>query len=161
MLVVIRLVMRRSEEHTSELQSLTNLVCRLLLEKKKSARSEEHTSELQSLTNLLCRLLLEKKISCPSWTNYNIDKRRFEIQVNAIPINVNLILIGFKLTLLVLDNIFYRISHNTPILAICNSHIKDYNLSLSSCQYAIFRIISFIATFLLDKTRQDFSDFGY
>src|SRR5437016_8484293 len=26
----------RSEEHTSELQSLTNLVCRLLLEKKKS-----------------------------------------------------------------------------------------------------------------------------
>src|SRR5258706_5968032 len=30
--VVLRV---RSEEHTSELQSLTNLVCRLLLEKKK------------------------------------------------------------------------------------------------------------------------------
>src|SRR5437016_12008232 len=29
------LVIDRSEEHTSELQSLTNLVCRLLLEKKK------------------------------------------------------------------------------------------------------------------------------
>src|SRR5438093_6659864 len=28
--------MERSEEHTSELQSLTNLVCRLLLEKKKN-----------------------------------------------------------------------------------------------------------------------------
>src|SRR5258706_10927327 len=28
----------RSEEHTSELQSLTNLVCRLLLEKKKTFR---------------------------------------------------------------------------------------------------------------------------
>src|SRR5438046_6671739 len=28
----------RSEEHTSELQSLTNLVCRLLLEKKKEER---------------------------------------------------------------------------------------------------------------------------
>src|SRR5258706_7889348 len=27
--------LQRSEEHTSELQSLTNLVCRLLLEKKK------------------------------------------------------------------------------------------------------------------------------
>src|SRR5438093_6725729 len=27
----------RSEEHTSELQSLTNLVCRLLLEKKKES----------------------------------------------------------------------------------------------------------------------------
>src|SRR5437016_8121868 len=29
----------RSEEHTSELQSLTNLVCRLLLEKKKKKKS--------------------------------------------------------------------------------------------------------------------------
>src|SRR5205814_10421696 len=29
------LVIRRSEEHTSELQSLRHLVCRLLLEKKK------------------------------------------------------------------------------------------------------------------------------
>src|SRR5437016_8824453 len=29
----------RSEEHTSELQSLTNLVCRLLLEKKKTTRT--------------------------------------------------------------------------------------------------------------------------
>src|SRR5438046_8341397 len=28
----------RSEEHTSELQSLTNLVCRLLLEKKKNIK---------------------------------------------------------------------------------------------------------------------------
>src|SRR5258706_5717050 len=31
-------VPRRSEEHTSELQSLTNLVCRLLLENKKQSR---------------------------------------------------------------------------------------------------------------------------
>src|SRR5258706_13576466 len=33
-------------------------------------RSEEHTSELQSLTNLVCRLLLEKKkmrMHTPSW----------------------------------------------------------------------------------------------
>ena len=29
----------RSEEHTSELQSLTNLVCRLLLEKKKKKKN--------------------------------------------------------------------------------------------------------------------------
>src|SRR5438093_7489739 len=28
---------------------------------EKSLRSEEHTSELQSLTNIVCRLLLEKK----------------------------------------------------------------------------------------------------
>src|SRR5262249_59908198 len=33
---------------------------------EQSGRSEEHTSELQSLTNLVCRLLLEKKkkITC-------------------------------------------------------------------------------------------------
>src|SRR5437016_7041399 len=30
----------RSEEHTSELQSLTNLVCRLLLEKKKTNKHQ-------------------------------------------------------------------------------------------------------------------------
>src|SRR2546425_8517965 len=33
----------RSEEHTSELQSLAYLVCRLLLEKKKQARLPLHT----------------------------------------------------------------------------------------------------------------------
>ena len=32
-------VFTRSEEHTSELQSLTNLVCRLLLEKKKKTKT--------------------------------------------------------------------------------------------------------------------------
>src|SRR5258706_9812920 len=34
----------RSEEHTSELQSLTNLVCRLLLEKKKKKEKALHKS---------------------------------------------------------------------------------------------------------------------
>src|SRR2546430_13010481 len=32
----------RSEEHTSELQSQSNLVCRLLLEKKKKIRQSTH-----------------------------------------------------------------------------------------------------------------------
>src|SRR5256885_3676664 len=36
---VARLDLRRSEEHTSELQSPCNLVCRLLLEKKKITSS--------------------------------------------------------------------------------------------------------------------------
>src|SRR2546430_8679359 len=35
---------RRSEEHTSELQSQSNLVCRLLLEKKKKQISRRHDS---------------------------------------------------------------------------------------------------------------------
>src|SRR5438093_10280256 len=38
------------------------------------ARSEEHTSELQSLTNLVCRLLLEKKKQNATPNNSN-DKR--------------------------------------------------------------------------------------
>src|SRR5436853_7924227 len=33
---------RRSEEHTSELQSLRHLVCRLLLEKKKEKRNGQY-----------------------------------------------------------------------------------------------------------------------
>src|SRR2546430_11274279 len=35
----------RSEEHTSELQSQSNLVCRLLLEKKKSPRPTPHSQQ--------------------------------------------------------------------------------------------------------------------
>src|SRR5262249_61812037 len=34
----------RSEEHTSELQSLTNLVCRLLLEKKKASENDARST---------------------------------------------------------------------------------------------------------------------
>src|SRR5438046_7610651 len=37
------------------------LSTQLLMKRNSSRRSEEHTSELQSLTNLVCRLLLEKK----------------------------------------------------------------------------------------------------
>src|SRR3989475_5699250 len=36
----------RSEEHTSELQSQSNLVCRLLLEKKKNQTHGRHMSRL-------------------------------------------------------------------------------------------------------------------
>src|SRR5258705_3273809 len=36
----------RSEEHTSELQSLRHLVCRLLLEKKKRVTASIHTRSL-------------------------------------------------------------------------------------------------------------------
>src|SRR5438046_6304416 len=44
-------VRRRSEEHTSELQSLTNLVCRLLLEKKKKNTSKGITIEIERYSN--------------------------------------------------------------------------------------------------------------
>src|SRR4051812_49880256 len=41
----------RSEEHTSELQSHVNLVCRLLLEKKKKRR--HHATTIQRVTGIL------------------------------------------------------------------------------------------------------------
>src|SRR5258706_8932819 len=37
---------QRSEEHTSELQSLTNLVCRLLLEKKKKTYTNNDNNDV-------------------------------------------------------------------------------------------------------------------
>src|SRR2546430_10648611 len=40
----------RSEEHTSELQSQSNLVCRLLLEKKKKKRIHTITSDVSIST---------------------------------------------------------------------------------------------------------------
>src|SRR5438034_656722 len=42
-----RALAERSEEHTSELQSHSDLVCRLLLEKKKCRRSWSNRSENQ------------------------------------------------------------------------------------------------------------------
>src|SRR5256885_5888606 len=44
---------RRSEEHTSELQSPCNLVCRLLLEKKKKQSVNYVTLQYQILTRLV------------------------------------------------------------------------------------------------------------
>src|SRR5438046_7347898 len=42
-------------------------------------RSEEHTSELQSLTNLVCRLLLEKKKK-RNHPNMSYDKERISVR---------------------------------------------------------------------------------
>src|SRR5438034_3346265 len=39
---------RRSEEHTSELQSHSDLVCRLLLEKKKKKKTKQHKYKTQT-----------------------------------------------------------------------------------------------------------------
>src|SRR5205809_4655043 len=40
------LIMHRSEEHTSELQSRLHIVCRLLLEKKKRTRKDDNSHTL-------------------------------------------------------------------------------------------------------------------
>src|SRR2546427_1926049 len=45
---------RRSEEHTSELQSQSNIVCRLLLEKKKALKVNSRLV-IRQLTWLICK----------------------------------------------------------------------------------------------------------
>src|SRR5256885_12624369 len=50
----------RSEEHTSELQSPCNLVCRLLLEKINSQRFSLPDGTTRRRDGLLCRLRLEE-----------------------------------------------------------------------------------------------------
>src|SRR5258706_9657268 len=55
-------VKRGREGQPQLLTDVASHLVRLTLEPSaKGHRSEEHTSELQSLTNLVCRLLLEKK----------------------------------------------------------------------------------------------------
>src|SRR6266700_7549014 len=46
-------------------------------------RSEEHTSELQSRENLVCRLLLEKKKKNQSLTHIYTKKIKLTIQTNT------------------------------------------------------------------------------
>src|SRR2546430_5035345 len=49
-------VIARSEEHTSELQSQSNLVCRLLLEKKKTIAPEHALCDTATVVTLLAAL---------------------------------------------------------------------------------------------------------
>src|SRR5205085_11976950 len=48
-----RMLPRRSEEHTSELQSQSNLVCRLLLEKKKKNKTKNKNKKKKNRTHTL------------------------------------------------------------------------------------------------------------
>src|SRR2546430_6196068 len=48
----------RSEEHTSELQSQSNLVCRLLLEKKKKINKDKNEETSEKLTNQIENAIL-------------------------------------------------------------------------------------------------------
>src|SRR5258706_3688913 len=62
-LALARTLAERSEEHTSELQSLTNLVCRLLLEKKKRSTSATRTISLGKSGDSIKRFALTFEIS--------------------------------------------------------------------------------------------------
>src|SRR2546430_3489044 len=66
---LIRSAGQRSEEHTSELQSQSNLVCRLLLEKKKNViqRITFAHSFTQKARHIFCYLIVSR-----FWSNFHI-----------------------------------------------------------------------------------------
>src|SRR5688572_32608384 len=57
----------RSEEHTSELQSQSNLVCRLLLEKKKKKKNQQRNS--QTTYQPLLHIYIKTSATHPSSSN--------------------------------------------------------------------------------------------
>src|SRR5256885_8895924 len=63
----LRLMLSRSEEHTSELQSPCNLVCRLLLEKKKKNATlslpRPHSLPRTTMASISLRLLIEPPLT--------------------------------------------------------------------------------------------------
>src|SRR5256886_9992551 len=54
-------VVRRSEEHTSELQSQSNIVCRLLLEKKKTTFITNTVNSAERTRHLTRKLTLRRR----------------------------------------------------------------------------------------------------
>src|SRR2546430_6165322 len=60
----------RSEEHTSELQSQSNLVCRLLLEKKKKIEEDVHKIEQQA--KYLEEQYIKEYVKIPKFLMYDI-----------------------------------------------------------------------------------------
>src|SRR3989440_6760920 len=69
----------RSEEHTSELQSRSDLVCRLLLEKKKKKKkTEDHKYEIHSTTTDARRVMvgINTRTQIPTrTTQLTVDKQ--------------------------------------------------------------------------------------
>src|SRR2546430_12313216 len=63
---------RRSEEHTSELQSQSNLVCRLLLEKKNICRAKHHHPALHPLNTRITHSVSYSKAR----TSHSLPKLR-------------------------------------------------------------------------------------
>src|SRR2546430_8864578 len=67
----------RSEEHTSELQSQSNLVCRLLLEKKKRSFTYRHDSQDHGTTQCFLFSIRYTEPALPKPINLSAEKERF------------------------------------------------------------------------------------
>src|SRR5256885_13014037 len=70
----------RSEEHTSELQSPCNLVCRLLLEKKKK-KLRTHLSPTYICNYLLCPLMSPKQHPSSTLRSFPSDTRLLQSHI--------------------------------------------------------------------------------
>src|SRR5262245_62519496 len=65
----------RSEEHTSELQSLRHLVCRLLLEKKKKEQNTYQKTKTSQLHNKEARISKRRKYEMKMRHTTNLQKQ--------------------------------------------------------------------------------------
>src|SRR2546430_7563829 len=85
--------MRRSEEHTSELQSQSNLVCRLLLEKKKNRRHAPPRYDVKRPASSRCiKPAFERATTAPAHARSHDDRE--QIDVDQEPSNVPWLYIG-------------------------------------------------------------------
>src|SRR5256886_5630954 len=73
----------RSEEHTSELQSQSNLVCRLLLEKKKQHR--KHTQRLRHILDQHLQYQLLRRIQDSQPARALRDTHNFSTAISHLP----------------------------------------------------------------------------
>src|SRR5256886_13118943 len=73
----------RSEEHTSELQSQSNLVCRLLLEKKKKRHALALTAILPTITTSIPHLFCVVLLAIRPRVIYHL------YAANVIPVSLN------------------------------------------------------------------------
>src|SRR5258705_4852915 len=73
----------RSEEHTSELQSLRHLVCRLLLEKKKKTKADKSLSS-QTSRHVTLRAQRHYLITHCQWSKLKLHRpvRHVRLQVS-------------------------------------------------------------------------------
>src|SRR5438093_10402177 len=78
-LPILRAYIRRASGSTPGIAN-TGASQRLPGNSRSNSRSEEHTSELQSLTNLVCRLLLEKKNKKEATLYIDNNERMFNQQ---------------------------------------------------------------------------------
>src|SRR5262249_14007964 len=105
----------RSEEHTSELQSLTNLVCRLLLEKKK--RHMARTQKLPQATTHLRGVRPRKDDRMYLCTRQRTQSAQTEATLYSRQNHARCSALRHHLLLVVSPNL-YQCTHTSPLSAV-------------------------------------------